>query len=414
MADPGLEPQNSDHQDRKELGLVVGVTTTVQTLATMCTLFPAAIAPELARAYGIPASWIGFQVSVMYSGAMVMSLIGGQAVRRLGAVRTSQCALGFSGCGLALAAAPSLIAFAVGSVLIGFGYGLTNPPAAHLLMRVTKPQNRNFIFSLKQTGVPLGAVIAGLASPPLALVFGWQWAFWTGAAGTLAFLIVIQPLRRGWDWDRDPGVPIKQNPATDLRMVLGHSALRWIGMAAFCFSAVQISLSAFAVTMLVEDLRFGLVEAGVVLSVLQVGGALGRIFWGGIADWLGDGIRVLLAVALISAAAGIMTMTLDPATGTAVIYAVLILFGLSAIGWNGVFLAEVARLAPDGRIGSATAGVLVPTYAGVLLGPSTFAGIQALAGQYTTAFGIFAAVSVCGFVLLLMTRTPASKASGGN
>ena len=69
----------------RNAALVVGVTTTVQALATMCTLVPATIAPELARAFGVPAAMIGFQVSLIYAGALVMSLIGGQLVRRLGA-----------------------------------------------------------------------------------------------------------------------------------------------------------------------------------------------------------------------------------------------------------------------------------------------------------------------------------------
>ena len=383
---------------------VIAVTTTVQALATMCTIIPAAIAPELARAFGVPASLIGFQVSLIYFGAMITSMLGGQWVRRSGALRTSQWALGFSGAGLTLAAAPSLAALAVGSVLVGFGYGLTNPAAAHLLMRVSKPENRNLVFSLKQTGVPLGAIAAGLAAPSLALAFGWQWAFLVGAGATLGFIAVIQPFRGVWDLDRDPTVTFRQNPLGDLGMVWRLRALRRMSMAAFCFSAVQVSLSTFAVTMLVVDIHFNLVQAGVVLSVLMVAGVSGRIFWGGVADRMGDGNRVLLGVALIAAAAGLMTMSLNSGSAGSVIYGVLIVFGFSAIGWNGVFLAEIARLAPEGRTGSATGAALVPTYAGVLFGPVSFAGLHTLTGQYTTTFGIFAGVSLMGFALVLGAR----------
>ena len=383
---------------------VIAVTTTVQALATMCTIVPAAIAPELARALGVPASLIGFQVSLIYFGAMITSMLSGQWVRCSGALRTSQWALGFSGAGLALAAAPSLAGLAVGSVLVGFGYGLTNPAAAHLLMRVSKPENRNLVFSIKQTGVPLGAIAAGLAAPSLVLAFGWQWAFLAGAGAAIGFIAVIQPWRRDWDRDRDPTVRFRQNPLADLGMVWRLTALRRMSMAAFCFSAVQVSLSTFAVTMLVVDIRFNLVQAGVVLSVLMVAGVTGRLFWGGVADRVGDGNRVLLGVALIAAAAGLMTLSLDSASAPIVIYGVLIVFGFSAIGWNGVFLAEVARLAPEGRTGSATGAALVPTYAGVLFGPVSFAGLHALTGQYTTAFGLFAGVSLIGFALVWLAR----------
>jgi len=380
------------------------VTTVVQALATMCTMIPAAIAPEIAQAFGVPASLIGFQVSLVYLGAMATSIIGGLGIRRLGALRTSQWALGFAGAGVLLAAAPSLVGLAVGSVLIGFGYGLTNPAGAHLLMRVSKPENRNLIFSVKQTGVPLGGVVAGLAAAPLALTFGWQWALLAGAAVTLAFLAMIQPLHRAWDEDRDPSVSLLQDPMADFRLVWRHSALRWLSMASFCFSVVQVSLTTFAVTMLVEDIHFGLVQAGIVLSVILVAGGSGRLLWGWIADIVGDANRIMLVVALIAASAGLMTVFLDAGTGKTVLYGILCLFGLSAIGWNGVFLAEIARLAPSGRIGSAIGGALVPTYAGILVGPASFAGVFWLAGQYTFTFGFFAFVSLIGFAMILAAR----------
>ncbi|MDA0305577.1 MAG: MFS transporter [Proteobacteria bacterium] len=399
-----MAASNGSEDTQASVKTVVSITTVVQALATMCVIFPSAIAPELARAFGVPAALIGFQVSLVYLGAMMTSVIGGLLVRRWGALRTSQWALGFAGLGLALAAAPSLFVFAIGSVFIGFGYGLTNPSAAHLLMAVSRPENRNIIFSIKQTGVPLGGVAAGLAAPSLALIFGWQWAFAAGAVVTLVFMAVIQPFRLDWDRERDPTVTIRQNPFGDFFLIWRHPALRRLSMAAFCFSAVQVSLTTFAVTMLVEDLAFGLVAAGIVFSVLQVAGASGRVFWGGVADRLRDANKVLLITALIAAVGGLLTVALDQETGQAVIYAVLILFGLSAIGWNGVFMAEIARLAPEGRIGSATGGALVPTYCGVLVGPLTFAGVFALLGQYTLSFGVFAFVSIAGFFLVLAAR----------
>ena len=380
------------------------MTTVIQALATLCTLVPAVIAPKLAEAFGVSASMIGFQVSLIYLGAIITSLGGGVLILRLGALRTSQIALGLAGSGLALAATSSLAGLAIGSVIVGFGYGLTNPSAAHILMRVSRPENRNLIFSLKQTGVPLGAVVAGLAAPSLALAFGWQGAFLIFAAIPLGMIVLIQPLRRDWDRDRDPTVSLRHNPIGDLGMIWRHSALRRVSMAAFCFSAVQVSLSTFAVTMLVEDLRFGLVQAGLVLSALQVAGVLGRVSWGGVADWLADGNKVLSGVALIAALAGVMTMFLEAGGSIVLVYAVLCLFGLSAIGWNGVFLAEVARLAPEGRASNATGGALVPTYTGVMIGPATFVGLQALTGTYTASFGIFAAVSLTGFALMLSAR----------
>ena len=389
---------------RNTTAKVVAVTTIVQVLATICTLVPAAIAPELAIAFSLPASMIGYQVSIIYFGAIITSLAGGILIRRYGALRTSQIALIFAGSGLVLSAVQSLITYGIGSLLIGFGYGLTNPAASHLLMRISKPNNRNFIFSLKQTGVPMGAVCAGLFAPIIALSYGWQWAFLILGTITLVFVFLIQPFQKVWDWDKDQKASIKFNLNNDLGMVLRHPILRLLSLSAFCFSAVQISLSAFAVIMLVEDLSFGLVQAGIVLSIIQVSGTIGRVLWGGIADLLKDANRVLLVVALIASLAGFLTTFLQINSSTLMVYSVLCLFGLSAIGWNGVFLAEIARLAPKGCVSNATVGAMVPTYAGVVVGPASFAVLHGLSGAHTLTFGIFAFISLIGFTLVLLAR----------
>jgi len=394
--DDGSPPASTAH--------VVAVTTIVQTVVTMCSVIPAAIGPELARAFDLPASLIGVLISLIYLGAMATSVVGGLLVRRLGPLRTSQWALAFGGVGVAMVVVPSYASLVVAAVLIGFGYGLTNPAASHLLMRVTRPDTRNMVFSLKQTSVPLGGVAAGLAAPTLALDFGWQWAMLAAAALALATGLAIQPYRRRWDRDRDPTVTLRQNPTADFHVVWREPVFRWISLTGFCFSAVQLCLTTFAVTMLVEDLGFGLVAAGIALSVLQVAGVSGRLFWGGAADRLRDGNRVLMITGAVAAAAGVMTVFLGAGTSHPVVYGVLILFGGTAIGWNGVFMAEVARLAPDGQIGSVTGGIMVPTYAGVLVGPVTFAAGYALVGHYTVTFGFCAAVSLIGLAALLAAR----------
>ena len=85
-----------------------------------------------------------------------------------------------------------------GSILIGLGYGLTNPPSAVLLARATSIYNRGLIFSLKQSGVPLGGVIAAVSTPLLTESFHWRIAAY--AVGIVCFitLIIIRTLGKQW------------------------------------------------------------------------------------------------------------------------------------------------------------------------------------------------------------------------
>ena len=384
--------------------LVLLITTTVQTLVTMNVVIPAAIAPELAAMLGVKPSLIGLQIGITYFGAAALSSVSGTLVLRWGALRVSQLALILSAVGAGLMAVPSLAILALGAILCGLGYALTNPPASHLLARVTSTKDRNFLFSVKQTSVPLGGVAAGFMAPPMALAMGPQAPLIFGVALALGIALLMQPLRSNWDTDRDPQHSIKENPLQEIVIMWRELRLRYIGFVAFCFAAVQLCLTTFTVTMLVGDLDFSLVEAGVILAVLQVAGVTGRLWWGWLADRLNDGNATLLIISLLSCISAIVTTQLSTNTPHVWVYILMASFSFSAVGWNGVFMAEIARIAPVGTVSRTTGAVLMVSFTGILVGPPTFTATYALIGSYTQTFGIFALVSAAGGLFLWLLR----------
>ncbi len=394
----------------KDLALAtIGGVTAVQVIATMGILIPAAIAPELARTLDLPVSMIGFQVSLAYVGATLMSLCGGLVQRKLGAVRANQIAATAIGLSLLIIAIPHVAALFVGSLGLGIAYGMTNPAASHLMMKIASPTNRNLIFSVKQTGQPLGGVVAGLMAPPIAIAFGWQWSLMAGAFLALSTVLLIQPLRAKLDGDRDPTTKFRSAVFKDVSLVLRIRELRLLALAALTFSGVQLALMTFAVTMLVEDVKFDLVLAGVGLAVIQIAGVAGRLGWGVIADRNGDGRKTLLFAQSLSVVAAVATAFLSDSMPLVAVFGILFLFGMSAVGWNGVFMAEIGRLAPEGKIGSATGGVLVPTFIGVMMGPLVFSAIHEVTATYTMSFAILTLVTIMGMLPILMMRGSRQK-----
>jgi len=393
---------------RLALATISGVTA-VQVIATMGILLPAAIAPELARTLALPVSMIGFQVSLAYVGATLMSLCAGLVQRKLGAVRANQIAAMSIGVSLLIISIPHVGALFVGSLGLGIAYGMTNPAASHLMMKIASPTNRNLIFSVKQTGQPLGGVIAGLMAPPIAIAFGWQWSLAAGAALAFAMVIFIQPLRAKLDDDRDPSTKFRGAVFKDVGLIFRHRELKLLALAALAFSGVQLALMTFAVTMLVEDVRLDLVTAGIGLAVIQVAGVIGRLGWGVVADRTGDGRMTLLIAQSLSILAALATALLSDGMPLIAVFGILFLFGMSAVGWNGVFMAEIGRLAPEGKIGSATGGVLVPTFIGVMMGPVVFSGIHEMTMTYTTSFAMLAVITLIGVVPILMMRRSGQK-----
>lgn len=388
--------------------IVLLSTTLVLAFSALVALFPAAIAPELSGVLGVSSATIGLQVSLIFLGAMLTSLVGGPLTRRLGPCRTSQLSLAMLGSGAAMMAIPALPTFALASLIAGLGYGMTNPSASVLLVRFTPPERRGLIFSLKQSGVPLGGVIAGASAPFLALAVGWQAGLLLLSVIALLGIVALQWQRAGWDDQRDPNTAWLSTPFSGLDVVWRQRSLRYVALLSLCFSAIQLSVSAFTVALLVEDLDFGLVEAGLVMSGVQITGVAGRIGWGVIGDRLGDRLTTLTIIAFTTAVGALLVATMTPAWPQWLVIVLLVLLSFSSLGWNGVFLAEITHLAPPRRIADAAGGCLVFTYGGVLLGLPMVTLLHSLLGDYTTVFAILAGIAVLGLWLIHQARRSAT------
>ncbi|HEX5632933.1 MAG TPA: hypothetical protein VFX50_06875, partial [Gemmatimonadales bacterium] len=113
------------------MGAVLGVTTATQVFTTLGALALAAVAPEAAARLGVSGALIGYQVGLVYFGAMLAAPFGGGIVARLGAVRTSQVSLWLVAAGLATCALGTVPLVVLGTFLMGLGYGTPSPAASH-------------------------------------------------------------------------------------------------------------------------------------------------------------------------------------------------------------------------------------------------------------------------------------------
>lgn len=369
----------------------LAITTAIQALVAMAMLTVPAMGPRVAAAVGISPAWVGLYIAVAYAGAMAASLASGAAVARYGSIRASQACLVLCALGLVLCAVPRVGVMALGAVLVGFGYGPITPASSHLLARTTPAHRMSLVFSIKQTGVPLGGALAGAIVPGLQSFTGWQQALAIVAVANVLCAVLAQTLRAQFDDDRDParalGLGHFLHP---VRLVLADPALRRLAACSFVFSIAQLSLTTFLVTYLTDSLAYGLVAAGAMLSVAQFGAVIGRVLWGYASDrWFGAR-RMLALLATCMTLAAVATALLHQQAPALVVSAVLFVFGASAIGWNGVYLAEVARQAPPGQAGLATGGTLAITFLGVVLGPPVFGAVAGIFGGYRAGFAALA------------------------
>jgi len=379
------------------------ITLAIQALATMAVMTIPSMAPPMAQALSVSTTYLGIYIALAYAAAIAASLGAGAAVARYGAIRVSQACLVVCATGLALSAVPTVWATAAGAIVIGLGYGPVTPASSHLLARTTPPHRMSMVFSIKQTGVPVGAGLAGAIVPSLQTVAGWQLALLTVAVAGVACALLAQPLRAESDTDRDPTHLLRLGQLLEpMRLVLSVPALRVLAGCSMVFSMAQVSFTTYLVTYLTDSLAYGLVAAGALLALAQVAAVVGRVLWGYVADRWWGARATLALLALVMTAAAVATGLLQESWPTPLVVLVLLVYGASAIGWNGVALAEVARRSPEGQAGLATGGTLAITFAGVLLGPPVFG---ALAGIFAYRAGFLAmAVPLAACAIRLWRR----------
>lgn len=392
-------PPAVDRDPPRGTGLVAVLwsTISVQVVATWAMLSIAAIAPLVADALGVPPVLIGYQISIMYSMAMLMSLLAGALTQRWGACRMTQvCALACAAGCLLIGAWPSVVSLALGSIILGLAYGIPNPPSTHLLARYSRPANRSFVFSLKQTAVPIGGVTAGLLTPWLAVAYGWSVAVLTLVPLALVAMIALQPRRAVWDDDRTPGSPLVASSLSGTRQFFADPALRALGVCGFCFAPTQLCSMAFIVAMAVGDLGFDALLAGALLATLQGAGIIGRMAWGYLADRLRRNTPLLVIIGGISASCCLAFSLIDADSPRMLPFLIAAVLGMSAIGWNGVFIAEVVRLGPPEMVGRLNGVSTFINFAGVLIGPVLFVQVYGWLGTYTSTYAALAVPALIG------------------
>ncbi len=372
----------------------------VQTAVSFLSRIPPTLAPTLAPRVGWPAESVGYLSSLITGGSIVVLLLAAPLQRRAGSMRTLQIGVALGVVGTLLIALPSGLALVIGSLLIGLAIGPPSTAGMDVLQRYAPLRHRNLLFSVKQAGVPLGGVAAGLLLPGAVQGLGLEGAFVAAAALGAAAMWLVQPWRERVDALRDRSLRLhwQQFGSIDavrrpLAVLAAMPAMRRMGVAGACLATGQSAWFAFLVTYLVSRLGWSLVAAGALFALMQVLSALGRPLAGFLSDRLGDGVRVLRWMAAGSAATTLAFAFCTPSWPAWTVVALAVLAGLTVASWNGIQFAEVARLASRDSLGEAMAGATLLLLAAYVVAPVLFGLVLAAGGGYRLAFVLIAGLT---------------------
>jgi len=376
--------------------LALGAMFFQQTFVALGRALPAVIAPAIIEDLRLDPAWIGVYFGLMALAALVSQLGCGSFIVRLGAFRVSQIALVLLGAGTALAALGTPLPLILSAIIGGGGGAVSTPASSHLLSRVTSPRYLPLVFSIKQTAVPAGLLLAGLFGPPLTEWMGWRATMLIAAAACIVLVLVLQPLRRIFDTDRVPTRSFRWSDfKSTLSLVLGTRRLRALSFACLAFNGVQAVMTAYFVIYL-TTIGYTPVAAGFLFSVAVAVAVPGRILWG----WIGSSYvapRLMMAgLALGMAGSAVLLALCDAGWPTLLVGLVACMLSATALSWHGILLAETARAAPEDMRGGVTGGVLSFGQVGALALPLIYSGFLEQTGSYGIGF------IVCGVPALLV------------
>ncbi len=357
------------------------------------------LAPMLMVAADMPPAAFGWVSGAAGLGSVWLYMANSAFTVPLGPVKALIVVALVATAGAALFATGFYALMLVGAILIGFAYATTTPAGSQLLADNTPPARRNRIFSLRQTGVPLGGVIAGVAGSALAATYGWRITLGAFAAFLLATSLPLLLAPRHFNETR-PRARFRlgalfalSNLRQPFLTIAAIPGLRLLALASIGFAAVQGVLNTFFVTFLANGLGYDLKLAGLLYAVNQVASVAGRVVYGFVADALGSPRPVLCALSILSAASALAIASLGSGWSTPALAAVAVFSGLAVATWNGLYMAEVASLAPE-QVSQAAAGATFFVFA-------TYVVVPPLAGLVITWFGYRAAFIMAALFVMI-------------
>jgi MFS family permease len=350
----------------------------------------------LGQELGWPRASIAFAYTLMTIAIAAAGLLWGRLADRINTRATSVFGAAILGLGLlALSRQESLYAFyAIHFVLGAAGFAcLYTPLIATVGLWFDK--RRGLAIGLVTAGGALGQGVVPLAASELIGILGWRGAYEVLGLAYLALLVpamalVTKPAAPA----ATTGTAPAQRPASQWSMPPAASTA-WISAAAFfccvCMAVPIMHLPSLAVECGLPD------GAGAsALMTAMAAGAIGRIFFGTLADRIGA-LAVYAIASLIQTATAFWFTQTDSLPA---FYLLAAIFGFGFAGNMTAVLLSIREAVPVRMLGFSTAITTLVAWLGMGVGGFVAGWIFDATGDYTLAFAFAAAAGAANLMVL--------------
>ncbi len=175
------------------------------------------------------------------------------------------------------------------------------------------------------------------------------------------------------------------------------------------FVTVQLALTTYLALYFEEDPQVSIlpeksarvIAAGGFLAICQLGGAIGRVFWGALSDrfFCGRRMVVLASTCGLTVICSVVTSQLTPAFSFGLLSGIVFLYGVCGVGWNGLYHVAMAEVAGQQRAATGVGLSMTLNQIGTFSGPPLFGFVVDVTGTYRTAWLLMACLALVGGVL---------------
>jgi predicted MFS family arabinose efflux permease len=308
---------------------------------------PGVLGPFLEANLRISQTQLGLLSAALTGGMALGFLPGGILTDRFG--ERTIMTLGVASAGLLMLAASFATNFAALAALfliVSVGAAFAATGGAMTITRWFAPNRRGTAMGVRQTGVPLGGLVASLLLPTIALTSDWRVAARCAATGAIIVASLFWALYRDAE-----GASTADATTTQSSIYRNRRFVAATGCALTLQSAQACTLTYLTVD-LHQTLSLSAAAAALFLALSQLGACVGRVAWGAVGDMIGNR-RALTLVSATATGCCILMSTIDERSNIVAVGALCLVLGLAAMSWNAVYISLVAAMAPQRSIGSA-------------------------------------------------------------
>jgi len=347
--------------------------------------------PELQEDHGLSLARTGLVVAAPTLGAMLTLIAWGALADRYGERRVLATGMAATAAaGLAAALSGSLTTTAVLLLLGGMAAASSSAASGRVVVGWFPPERRGLAMGIRQMSQPLGIACAALTLPSVAYHHGIGWALaiptsLCAIAGLACALGVVDPPRPSRAATAEIGMhtsPYRES-----------GALWRIHAVSVLLAVPQNLVWTYALVWLIAEQQWTATAAGLIVTVAQILGAVGRMGVGVWSDAVGSRMRPLRWVAAVGGMS-MAALAVTDAMNSPFVIAALLATSVTTTAPNGLAFTAVAEIAGPywgGRAlgiqntGQMVAASIVPPAFGTLIGIVGFPLAFAIAAGFPAA-----------------------------